>query len=711
MNDARSIIPAGPRPTELARRDHTPPAVADRLDLSESLSFFRRRLVWILAGLAIAVVCGLAISLLMPKTYTAQASVMLTQPSGSLDDLLGQTAAPTGLTGDLVDTQVEVIQSRDMATRVAEALGWTEGLPAEERREVLDYIQSNIAVERSGSSYALSIQFDAESPEAAAAGANEFARQFANWEVSADREQNRESRRLVEARLSQLRDQAQEDTRQLQQYRINNNLLSTTGATMTEQEISSYNQQVVTARAEAAEAEARLRTAQAQLQSGSSGDDTGEALGSAVVSNLRAQEAVLAGQVANLSSRYGANHPQLIRAQNELQEVRSQIQSEIGRVISNLRAEREVANQRLASLNSSLSGASAKLSDNNASMVGLIGLERAAEASQTIYETYLNRYNELLAAEGSEQPNARILTTAEIPVDPSAPNIPLNLVLSVVIGLGLGVVMAYIAEALFQGITTGEQVRQELGQNFLASIPLLKSIDSDQTQAVAAIREDPMSLFTESFRALAASIDQASASNAQVIAITSAMPGEGKTVMSCCLAHVFAHEGERTMLIDCDIRRRGITRLLNCGNEQTGLLEILRGEVPFDPSDQIGSDTFCVVPIPGNDSTEESLLTGPAFADFINELRTRFDRIVLDLPPILPVASARRVCSQADSVVLAAQWRKTSTHAVKAALSRLPREHCNLVGVALNQVDMRKRAFLDRSDAMFYYDRYSEYFD
>jgi len=711
MNDARSIIPANQRPGELAHRDNRLPAPADRLDISESLGFFRRRLIWIVSGVAIAVLAALAISLLMPKTYRAQASVMLTQPAGSLDDLVNPAAAQPGLTGEFVDTQVEVIRSRDMAIRVADALGWTDDLPDDARRDVLDYLQSNVQVERSGASYALAIQFHAQSPEAAAAGANEYADQFANWEVSADREQNRESRRLVEGRLSQLRDQAQQDTRELQTYRINNNLLSTTGATMTEQEISSYNQQVVTARAEAAEAEARLRTAQAQLQSGSSGDDTGEALGSAVVSNLRAQESTLAGQVANLSSRYGDNHPQLVRARNELREVRSQIQSEIGRVISNLRAERDVANQRLASLNNSLSGANSKLSENNASMVGLIGLERAAEASQTIYESYLNRYNELLAAEGSEQPNARILTTAEIPVDPSSPNLALNLVLAVVIGLGLGVVMAYIAEALFQGITTGEQVRRELGQNFLASIPLLKSIDNDQTQAVTAIREDPMSLFTESFRALAASIDQSSASNAQVIAITSAMPGEGKTVMSCCLAHVFAHEGERTVLIDCDIRRRGITRLLNCGDDQSGLLEILRGEVPFDPGDQLGTDAFCVVPIPGNDSTEESLLTGPAFADFINDLRTRFDRIVLDLPPILPVASARRVCAQADSVVLAAQWRKTSSYAVKAAIARLPAARCNLVGVALNQVDMRKRAFLDRSDAMFYYNRYSEYFD
>src|SRR5690606_40052534 len=127
------------------------------------------------------------------------------------------------------------------------------------------------------------------------------------------------------------------------------------------------------------------------------GDDVGEALGSSVVSSLRQQEATLAGEVASLSSRYGANHPELIRAREQLDDVRGQIQAEIERVISNLRAKRNVSQQRLASLSGSLAQARGQLSQNNAAMVGLDELQRNAEVSQGLYETYLNSYKQLVA--------------------------------------------------------------------------------------------------------------------------------------------------------------------------------------------------------------------------------------------------------------------------------------------------------------------------
>lgn len=711
MNESRAILASTPRPGAIVPRDQYLSDNSDRLDLTESISFFRRRLWWIVGTVGLAVLAGLIITLLTEKTYRAEASVMLIQPSERFDTM-GDAAVsqPSNINSELVDTQVEIINSREMALRVIDALDLDVGLNAVEQRELIDEVQEDVAAERTGESYALTISFDAPSPQLAARGANEFAYQFANWEVSADKQRNSDSRQLVEQRIAQLRSQAQNDTQALQQYRIANNLLSTSGASLTEQEISNFNQQVATARAEAAESQARLNTALAQLRSGSMGDDTGEALGSAVINSLREQESTLAGQVANLSSRYGPNHPQLIRAQGELNEIRDRIQAEIGRVISNLRAEKAVADQRLSSISGSLAGARGQLAGNNASMVGLIELERAAEASQGIYETYLNRYKQLLAAEGSERPNARILTKADLPFKPRSPNLPLNLALSLVIGLGLGVVVAYVVEALFHGITSASDVRRVLNEHFLASIPLLESVDKDQPHAVAAIREDPRSLFTESFRALEASIDQATRGSAKVVAITSALPGEGKTVSSCCLAHVMAESGARTILIDCDIRRRGISRLLKTRDDQPGLLDILNGEVELDIEQMYGERTFCVIPLSREEELDDHLLTDDRFANFLEKLREHFDHIVLDLPPVLPVAATRAIAAKADAVVMVAKWRKTSSMAIKAALSRLPQDQVNLVGVAITQVDMRKRAFLDRNDSMFYYDKYKEYY-
>ena len=710
MSSPNSLVPVVAGSREISAIGEPRFAPQDRLDLAESFAFFRRHALLILGVMATVVIIALVVTMLLPNSYRANAVVMLTSSANAAHQTTTTQVPQVAISNQLVDTQVEIITSRDMAERVADELQLAKNGPGKQRSDVLDTLQDHVAVKRSGESYALNISYEAPTPEEAARTADSFARQFAQWELQTDKQRNSEARTEVESKLVQLRAQAQADTQALQQYRIANNLLSTSGASLTEQEISNYNQEVAKAKAQAAEDEARLRTATAQLRSGSSGDDVGEALGSQVIMALRAQEADLAGKVANFSTRYGPNHPELMREQSQLAEVRQQIQAEIGRVVSNLEAKSDVSDQRLASLTTSLGGARAKLSQNNAAMVGLSGLERSAEASQAIYETYLNSYKQLLAAEGTERPSARILTWASLPTKPDSPKPKLNLALALVIGLGLGIVAAYIAEALFQGLSTPEEVESQTGQPFLASIPLLASVESAQPHAMAAVQEEPYSAFTESFRALATSVDMSANCEAQVIAVTSALPSEGKTVIASCLSHVFATSGKRTILIDCDLRRRGISRLLNMKSRQNGLIEVLEGKAKFN-FDNINDDfVFWTLPlIPGEEDGEE-LLVGQRFIDLIDALRTKFDRIVLDLPPVLPIAYTRTLASRADAVIIAAHWRKTSAYALRAALRRLPEDQVNIVGVALSQVDMRQRAYFGRLDPAFYYKQYREYY-
>jgi polysaccharide biosynthesis transport protein len=709
MNESRQLAPVTANRLP-ARKQLSLPAVSDRLDLTESIAFFRRRLSLILGVLALCLLAGLAYAMLAPKIYSAKATVMLTNDASEDIRSAGQPERRQAVSSELVDTQVEIITSRGMAEQVAAALGMGNGLTADQMRGVIDELQREVSAERTGNSFALEIGYSATEAQAAATIANEYARQFASWELRSDQQNNAESRGLVQQRLGELRAQAQIDTAALQQYRNANNLQSTTGASLTEQEISAYNQEVTRARAEAAADEARLQTALAQLRSGSSGDDVGEALGSAVISSLRAQEAQAAGEVADLSSKYGSNHPQLIQARSRHTEVRAQIQAEIGRVVSNLRARRDVSQQRLASLSGSLASARGNLSQNNAAMVGLSDLERAAGASQGIYDAYLNRYKELLAAEGSERPNAKILTLAEVPTWPEHPKFPLILALSLVIGLGLGILAAYLAEASFDGVSTPDELEKTTGEHYLASIPLLKSVEPRIRHAVTAMQQSPNSAFAESFRTLETAISQVTHGGHQVIAITSALPDEGKTVLSCCLSYVLAQSGKKTILIDCDLRRAGISRLLDMRSYDHGLIEYLDGKTEINFDDLSDGRLFCVLPLRPSNEQPEHLLTGDAFIRLLDELRQRFDHIILDLPPILPIASSPVLASRADATVVTTLWRKTSRFALRAALKRLPPDQVNLVGVVLNQVDLRRRSHFERSDPSFFYKQYREYY-
>ena len=345
MSGSTDLVRAGGPGTGITNYGAYPPAQADRMDLSESVNFFHRQLKLILFVTGAALLAGLLISLFAEKAYRAEATVMLTNDAAIVTQSTATASAQPVLSSEVVDTQIQIITSQEMAKRVAEGLNLTEGMTDGEQRALLAQLQEHVSAMRAGESYALTISYQAEEAKVAADIANEFARQFVNWELDSERQRNADARNIVEQRLTELRDQAQADTQALQQYRIRNNLLSTSGASLTEQEIATYNQEVTTARAEAAADQARLRTALAQLRSGSTGDDVGEALDSPVISSLRSQEALAAASVADLSAKYGPNHPTLIRVQSQLDEVRRRIEAEIGRVVSNLRANRGMTRQ------------------------------------------------------------------------------------------------------------------------------------------------------------------------------------------------------------------------------------------------------------------------------------------------------------------------------------------------------------------------------
>ncbi len=252
----------------------------------------------------------------------------------------------------------------------------------------------------------------------------------------------------MSGRIEDLRRQAQEDTRAVQQYRIDNNLLSTTGATLTEQQISSTNEEVTRARAQVAEDRARLATARRQLSQGSAGDDVGEALASDVIKNLRTQRIAVSARVADMEGRYGPMHPDLLKAKRELADIDLQIKQEINRTITNLVAKAEVSQQRLSSLEGSLGSARQGLQQNNRAMIELSELENRAKTSQTLYESYLARVQQTAAQEGTLRAEAQIISRARLPTSPSSPKVMLNMLLGGLLGVAAGLSAAIVAEMM-----------------------------------------------------------------------------------------------------------------------------------------------------------------------------------------------------------------------------------------------------------------------
>ncbi|MDO6416168.1 AAA family ATPase [Sphingomonas sp. BIUV-7] len=714
---------------------------ADTLDLRALATTLRRRLPLFFLVFA-AVLSGAAfVTMRQPNLYTATAEIVLNMRQEQITPI--EKVAETTLTpADRADTEVEVLKSRNLADRVAQALnldrdpsfnpgvgvapkeqGWLDRLirgerrptpppsPAELGRETIDRLKNALSVTRLGQTFAMEISITTVSPTNSARIANEYVRQYTQGQLRDKIDLGSVATRFLERRLEELRIQAQSDTARVQQYRIANNLLSTSGASLTEQEIATYNQAVSAARAQTSEDLARLNTAREQLFKGSNGEDVGEALGSAVVSGLRARQAEVSGRLATLRNRYGALHPDVRRTASELDDINQQIHAEIGRVISNLDARTRVSSQRLHSISESLGKARNTLAQNNAAMTGLDDLQRRAQSSQSLYESYLNRYKEAVAEGGTERPDASVVSRASVPLAPTSPRPKLNMLLGGVLGIGAGLAAAFLAEMTFSGFTTGREVEQKLGLAYLGAIPMLSGPRSKVRGTGETVVAAPRSSFAESFRSLLTSLRQICAGTPRVLLVTSALPQEGKTTISICLARTIARQGERVLLIDADYSQAQASDRLVSADAEFGLLNVLNGDVELD--DALVQDSVTeldILPMRARPFDAADLLTGPAMGSLIDSLRDRYSCIVVDTAPVLPVATTRELAIMADAIAFVVRWRHTPDDATNAALHLLRSQRGRIAGVILSRVDMRRQIRIGRGDPSFYFPRFKKYY-
>lgn len=723
-------------------------SLAQGLDLRRLMNTFRRHLRLFAAVAAGVFIAALVFTLSATPKYTATANVMLDVRQERVVDA---EAVLSGLPADsaTVDTEVEILKSRQLAERVVTALkldqdaefaphveepkglgaikaGVASVLGAEKfdpakltpveaqklRESVVDRVLAGLSIRRAGLTYVINVSYESESPSKAAVIANKFAELYLLEQLEAKFDATQQATKWLNTRLDELRGQVLADEAAVQQFKIANNLMSASGTNLTESEISNYNMSLADARAKVAEAQARLATARQQLARGSSGEDVGEALSSPVIQELRKQRAQASATVADLEGRYGERHPEMLKAKRQLTDLDAQIQSEIQRIISNLQAEAQVAQQRAGAISGSLGGAKGALASNNRAMVRLNELQRASEASRTLYESYLNRYKETSTQEGIEQSDARIVSKAKIPTGQSSPKVALNLALGLILALGAGVAAIVLAEMLDAGLTTAEDVERRLDTSFLGAVPLLSTVaDGHAASPIDYVVEKPLSAFSESFRNLRTSILYSRlGEEVKVVAVTSSLPGEGKTTSSICLTRTAALQGQRVLLIDCDLRRRTVNRMM-AAEPEAGLLEVLSGEVPLERVLQKDAATGAtLLPLAKSSFTPKDVFGSAAMDRLLAHLRTQYDLIVLDTAPILPVADTRVLAPKADAVVFLTRWRKTPQHAVESAFRLLNGTGAHLAGVALTQVDMKQQAKYGYGDPGYYYAEYKKYY-
>ncbi len=695
------------------------------------LAIFARRF-WIFFVIFVAVLgSAIAYAVFAPRIYSATATVLI-EPQRA-DPVQPREFAPADAapTSDFIDTQILILDSPQIAQQVVRELRLADDAqfspaivadaqqlsPAQLRnREIAtaERLRANVTIRRAGQTSLIEVLAQSRSPVQSARIANEYIEQYLLSVDAAKAATTLQADSKIDSRLEELRRNAEAADGALQRYKIANGLMSAEGATLAEQETSTLNQQIAQARATLAERQGRLAAARRQLQKGGGGGDVTSALNSGTIGTLRVQEAESSRTLAQLRTRYGAKHPSIAQEEQRLNDVQRQIQLEIDRVLTSLEGEVNVAASGVSSLEASQARSSSRLASNTTAQVGFLELERKAAAARTIYEAFLNRSRGAAARDGIEAPIATLSSAAIVPIAPTSPNVPLIGLLGLVFGLTGGIVGVAAAEFLDSRIRTKADVERRLGARYLGVIPDIEStLDGIRMTEPPEeyIISHPLSNFAEAMRSLRTSITLRGNRRPRVIAVTSALPREGKTTTAICLARSIALSGTSTVLVDMDLRRHSASDILL--NDRPGnLLRVLQGNMTVSealvPDMPTGLQLLCVSP---SDVDEvHGALTETNLAGLLAELRTQFDHVIIDTAPVLGIADTRSVASQADAVILLARWRHTSIRAADSALDLLIGVQAKVYGVALTIVDIRKFGSTGSEDVYGYHKKFKGYY-
>ena len=704
------------------------------LDLKALVGIVYRRFWLILAGFVTTFGIIAYVTFTQTPIYKAQTVVQLNTQERNVIDL-GAIFSGLGANTAVVDTEVLVLGSKSLLTRVAERQKLSEdpefngalrpekksllspvsglvqaatgaqpkkdpfaGMSPEERQKaimegVVDALAKKVSVKRVGTTYLITVEVSSESPETAVRLADEVAEQYRVQQLEEKYEATRKATEWLSERVSGLKEEVEEKERRVESYRAESGLLAAQGATLTEQQIAYMTTQKGTLQVELDRARARYESMRRQIASGAGADGISEVLSSGVISELKTQRAIINRRVAELETKLGPQHPELISARNEASDIDRQIDAEVQRIASNLENELRVAQSQIGSIQGEINRSTAQLRGNNQALVRLRELERDSETSRQLLEEFLSRSKQTREQDALISADANILSRASMPDSPSSPQKLLNLIIACLLGGIIGGGLALIAEMFDMKISSTEDVERKLHANAIGSVPLIRTasfLGLSQTNPADFLVENPLSAYAESIRYLRAAIAFSDLdSETKTVAICSSLPDEGKTSLTLSLGRMSAMSGSRTLVIDGDFRRRQLTEMAGMKPE-IGFVEHLFGTGQL--SDAIVKDRktmLDILPLSSNGHTPHDVFGTRAFDDLLARLRSMYDLILIDTGPLLLMAEARVVARSTRRCWLCAGAIRHAS-AARQSLA-LPTTKADVLGVTLNMVDLNRR--------------------
>ncbi len=744
-----------------------PPQETDRLGSSELdylMAAARRQARVVIVACILAIMAGIGYVVTTVPLYTANTSLLIdnrrVRAVQDAYDVTGGFEQASAL-----DSQVELLKSerlglavidklqlhqdkefiRPMPSLTAQLLAMLSGSGAEPEEEVsvdvarqiaLARVRGGVDVRRVNRTLVLEISFVSPYRDKAVQIANAYADAYLVDQLDAKYDATRRASSWLLDRMAELKQQVLTSDLAIQKFKADNDLVAAGGKLLNEQQLNEVNSQLVTSRADTAKAEARYARIKAIIDSRQTEAVVTEAIGNNAIEQLRSKFLSAAKRESELSTRLGPTHGAVASLRAEMREYERLMFDELSRIAESYLSELVIARAREKSLRSSMQGLVGISTSANETAVALRELEREAETYRTLYQSFLQRYQEAVQQQSFPITEARVITGARNAWQ-SHPRRTRVVALFLLGGIGVGVGLGALRELRERSFRTEEQAREELPVEFLGVLPLIptgkvkvkkpkggepvdeawmagKKLLGPQAPEMRYTLDNPLSNFAETLRAVKIAADLTLADRSpKVIGIVSVLPDEGKTAVAKNFASLLANLGASTLLIDTDLRNPGLTRR-SAPEAEAGIVQaVLEGTRLSDLLLHERDSKLALLPavLQRRIPHASEFLASPGMRSVLKQAEDAFEWIVLDLPPLGPVVDARAIASRVDAFVLVVEWGRTSRKLVRMTLQaeHQLREKC--LGVVFNKVNLKKLKLYEAYGSKSYYSgEYSNYY-
>ncbi len=703
-------------------------AVAEEvIDLGHYFRVFKKSFFAILLfSILITGITILTVFSITPK-YTATATLLIEaheKKAVSIEEVVGIDSSQK----EYYLTQFEILKSNQIAEHVIDKLGLDklvefnaaldeseslfdelkqqplvqslmnnteeEGTNQEEvRQKVLEVFKDNLVISPIRNTQLVKISFTSEDPKLAAKVANEVGYAYIETNLDARLQATKYASNWITTRLAELRSQLESSENTLAEYLEREKLIDDSGIdALASAEIANLTERLAEVRDRRIETE----SAYSALKTSQDADIATLASIPAIsehpqVIEIRKAEIEALKEVNELSKRYGPKHDKMLQANAKLATVEVQSQDIVSKLITGIGKELQTITRQEQLIDQELQAKKYDFQKLTVKKSKYEALKREVETNTNVLNVFLTRQKETTATSDFQAANARFTDEAMVPQIPSAPKKGLITALAFVASFGLAVVMAFIIDIMRNTVESVKNFEDKFGLIPLGGIPMIKASRFKKTPLDNSVFFDSHYIsFSESIRSVRTSL-MLSYMNSQRkrVAITSAIPSEGKTTVSINLAMSFA-KVEKVLLIDCDLRKSAVSERFGFKRHHQGLTNhLLMGAELQDCLFKDKKSGLTVMPAGMLTPNPQELLSSDKFKQLLDKLDTHFDRIIIDTPPTLPVSDSLIISRLTKAVILVVKANGAKVEAIKKTMSKLMSHDIGLDGVVINQINTK----------------------